>query len=162
MSNFNRKNIFDMCFLASNTIDVFKYVADEKNILLQCSIGPSIPKHIISDDVKIRQILTNLLHNAIKFAPNDSTILISANYKENRLFLSVEDKGEGVSGDADIFQPFVTKNPEGLGLGLFIVKELVNVLDGEISLRSTPFIGTCFTVSLPVEINFSSPSAIFN
>jgi signal transduction histidine kinase len=162
MTNFNRKNIFDMSLLVSNTIDVFKYVADEKNILIRHSVGPAIPKHIICDDVKIRQILTNLLHNAIKFAPNDSTILISADYKDNRLFLSVEDQGEGVSGDADIFQPFVTKNPDGLGLGLFIVKELVNVLGGDISLRSTPYIGTCFTVSLPIEINVSSPSTIRN
>ncbi len=108
-----------------------------------------------TDPKLLQQILTNLLINACKYSPNDSPIILETIQRDNDLFISVIDKGIGISSEeqANIFQPFYRKKEfigtvPGSGLGLSIVKRCLDVLGGEISFSSKENQGTTFTVRL--------------
>ncbi|MEA5570050.1 ATP-binding protein [Calothrix sp. UHCC 0171] len=108
------------------------------------------------DEVLLRHILCNLLNNAIKYSPENSTILFDLINQENRVIFQIQDSGIGIEEEdlPYIFQPFhrannVGKIP-GTGLGLAIVKKCVEAHRGEISVWSELDIGTTFTVSLPL------------
>ncbi|HXB08342.1 MAG TPA: HAMP domain-containing sensor histidine kinase [Puia sp.] len=145
-----RENLFNPKLLFQNTIEIYRYVAMESRIEIKTWISKEMPDFIQSDDIKIRHILTNLLHNAIKYAPDQSTVLVKCKVKDNVLQFSVHDKGEGIADGIDIFAPFVSKNPEGLGIGLFIVKEMVTILSGKVVVTSDEE-GTTFSVSIPLH-----------
>lgn len=146
-----RENLFNPRLLFQNTVEIYKYVAMESKIEIKTVISKDIPEHIRTDDMKIRHILTNLLHNAIKYAPDYSIVQVKCKVKDNALVFSVHDKGEGIGNDdVDIFAPFVSKNPDGLGIGLFIVKEMITVLNGKIDVISD-MEGTTFSVSIPLQ-----------
>src|SRR6185437_5663369 len=101
------ENLFNPRILFLNTTKLHKYTGIATNINVLCRIGTEVPQHIQSDEGKIRHILTNLLHNAIKFAPPNSVVLVKCNVKNDSLLFSVKDSGEGVPKDMDIFAPFV-------------------------------------------------------
>jgi signal transduction histidine kinase len=153
----NRKNSFDLKILFGNTTEVYRYLASEKNIRINGRFDKSLPRHIITDDIKIRHIYTNLLHNAIKFSPNDSEITVVLKTSLSHLIFRVEDCGEGIADPTRIFEAFASTNPEGLGLGLYIVKEHVNALHGKIEVISGKE-GTTFTVGIPLSV-VSQPAA---
>ncbi|HUB61462.1 MAG TPA: HAMP domain-containing sensor histidine kinase [Puia sp.] len=146
----NRKNCFDAKVLFSTTTDIYRYLASEKNIRITGRFDKSLPRHIIADDIKIRHIYTNLLHNAIKFSPNDSEITIAVRTAPGNLVFRVEDCGEGIADPSRIFEAFASTNPDGLGLGLYIVKEHVHALHGQIEVVSGKE-GTAFTVGIPLS-----------
>jgi signal transduction histidine kinase len=146
----NRKNCFDVRILFGNTTEVYRYLASEKNIRINGRFDKSLPRHIVTDDVKIRHIYTNLLHNAIKFSPNDSEITVAVKTSLNNLVFRVQDCGEGITDPTRIFEAFASTNPEGLGLGLYIVKEHVQALRGQIEVTSGKD-GTGFTVEVPLS-----------
>lgn len=108
------------------------------------------------DRVRLEQIVTNLLSNAIKFG-NGKPIVAELAANGNRAKLTVTDHGIGIDGNklASIFEPFERAVPErhygGLGLGLYIVRTIVNRLGGTIDVHSTPGAGTSFVVDLPRE-----------
>ncbi len=124
------------------------------------------------DPEKIAQIVTNLFSNAIKFTPNQGSIIFQVNEvnKDHATFLqlTVTDSGVGIPKERlpHIFDRFYqadsssTRVGEGTGIGLALTKSLVNLLDGSISVRSTLGEGTTFTVLLPAERNASSPTAL--
>src|SRR5580658_8841876 len=146
----NRKNCFDVRILFGNTTEVYRYLASEKNIRINGRFDKSLPRHIVTDDVKIRHIYTNLLHNAIKFSPNDSEITVAVKTSLSNLVFRVQDCGEGITDPTRIFEAFASTNPEGLGLGLYIVKEHVQALHGQIEVTSGKD-GTGFTVEVPLS-----------
>ena len=145
----NRKNCFDARILFGNTTEVYRYLASEKNIRINGRFDKSLPRHIITDDIKIRHIYTNLLHNAIKFSPNDSEITVTVKASPDLVF-KVQDCGEGIADPTRIFEAFASTNPEGLGLGLYIVKEHVHALRGQIEVTSGKE-GTMFSVEIPLS-----------
>ena len=149
MNTPNRNNSFDARILFGNTTEVYRYLASEKNIRITGLFERGMPRHIIADDIKIRHIYTNLLHNAIKFSPNDSEITVIVKTTSTILVFRVEDHGDGITDQSRLYQAFASTNPEGLGLGLFIVRELVNNLHGEINMCSSEQ-GTTFTVGIPL------------
>jgi signal transduction histidine kinase/DNA-binding response OmpR family regulator len=116
------------------------------------------------DEEKIRQIISNLLSNALKFTSKKGDIYISISTdNQNELCIKVKDTGKGIpeSQQHHIFDRFYqvdtthTRNAEGTGIGLALTKELVQLMDGEISVKSPPIgakVGTEFTVTLPLEI----------
>jgi len=137
----------------------------EKNnnrLVIDCS--PNLSK-IYSDDMKVRQVLINLLGNACKFTQN-GTISLKAEPSNiqsiDHVALSVSDTGTGISKDYidNLFKPFtqgdqsLNKSYGGTGLGLTICQKLSELLGGNISVDSTEGMGTTFTVTLPV--NYSS------
>lgn len=143
----------------------FQPLADAKGLALACDIAPTLEAAYISDPLRLRQIIGNLLSNAIKFTDH-GTVTLSADYVERRLVLSVADTGRGMPpADRDrIFQEFTrlpgAQGKEGFGLGLSIVRMLVQLLEGDILVDSVPGQGSTFTVRIPIYPVTTQPKAI--
>lgn len=115
---------------------------------------------VLIDPQRVDQILRNLVENALKFSPVDSTVTVSASIGPGSVALEVTDRGVGIpAGDLPmIFDRFhqagqvMTRENEGAGLGLFITKRLVEAMDGTIEVASTMGEGTTFTVRIPIPV----------
>ncbi|TYO98968.1 signal transduction histidine kinase [Geothermobacter ehrlichii] len=136
--------------------------AHRKNIELSCHIDRHIEPRLKGDPGRLRQIVLNLVGNAVKFTSEGKVILRAVRKKEkdNRIWLaiSVSDTGIGIPEEDQkiIFEPFTqvddsnTRKYDGTGLGLTIVRQLVLSMGGDISLESTPGKGSTFSVCLPL------------
>ncbi len=148
---------FDLGDTCEAVVEFHRPIADKKNLSLDWALDGAIPK-LNSDAGKIKQVLYNLVSNAIKFTPAGGTVRITAAVvEEDRVRLSVSDTGPGISEEAHgrVFEKFrqldasVTREHGGAGLGLAITKELVQMLGGEIVLQSAEGKGSTFSVTLP-------------
>jgi two-component system sensor histidine kinase/response regulator len=138
------------------TINALGLLADKKGLELACHIHPEVPNDVVGDPGFLRQILTNLVNNAIKFTEKGEVVVDVVNRKKTAknvaLQFSVQDTGIGIPLDAqkDIFQAFtqaegfLTRRHEGTGLGLAICSQLVRLMNGEIWVESTPGRGSTF------------------
>ena len=144
--------------------DIFELRATQKNINLQIEVEESLPKLLWIDETRVRQILLNLVGNAVKFTDKGfvkiRTVFEKKDEGHGTLKIEVIDTGKGISkrGQKEIFKPFVQWDPkgdtsQGTGLGLSITKNLVEILEGEIHLFSVPKRGTRFELTFyPVKI----------
>jgi signal transduction histidine kinase/CheY-like chemotaxis protein/HPt (histidine-containing phosphotransfer) domain-containing protein len=138
--------------------------AYSKGLAYETVIREDVPDQIETDDVRIKQILINLINNGIKYTERGSiTLEISGQYEENesyRLRFDVRDTGQGIREEdkAELFEAFSridikkNRNVEGTGLGLTIVKSVVDSMNGEIKVESEYGKGTVFTVCIPVKV----------
>lgn len=132
--------------------------ADAKNIDLQAQIAPDAGE-INADRRAVQQILINLVSNAIKFTPDGGDVVVGAKRIGSRLHFWVRDTGIGIAKEdfANLGKPFMqiqndyTRRFEGTGLGLSLVKGLVALHEGTMSIESMPGEGTTVTISLPVN-----------
>ncbi len=137
--------------------------AAAKNLAFIVNVDPTIPERVLADPHRLRQILTNLAGNAIKFT-QAGEVVIEVHYvgmRSDRVLLhfEVRDTGMGMAPDllAKLFRPFVqadastTRHFGGTGLGLSIVKRLCELMGGSIDVASSPGVGTTFSVTLPCE-----------
>ena len=153
---------YDVVFLASSITESVQEYAKQKNIILSFSASA---KSIITgiDDEKLERILLNLLSNAIKFTPKGKSVFVRV-YKTildqcDMVAVEVLDEGIGISESNQkvIFEKFIqvdsslTRQAEGTGLGLFLVKLFVDALEGVINLESHVGKGSKFTVLLPIR-----------
>jgi signal transduction histidine kinase len=130
--------------------------AQAKGIGLRVELAEGTPGSVLLDPTRLRQVLVNLVGNAVKFTPAGE-VVISVRWSEARLALSVRDTGIGISAAQRerIFQPFVqadastTRRFGGTGLGLTIVHRLVDAQGGAVSVDSVEGTGSTFTVTLP-------------
>ncbi|OEH84503.1 hypothetical protein BHU72_09870 [Desulfuribacillus stibiiarsenatis] len=132
-------------------LKVFSFIAKEKEIQLINDIPKSIP-YVLADEIRFRQIVSNLLDNAIKYT-SMGEVRISANIKGEGIEVSIADTGVGMDQEQlnDIFNPFFqVEATEGAGLGLSIVKQLLEIQGGQIAVRSVVGVGTTFIFSLPI------------
>ena len=150
--------------------------AEQKGLRLSCHVDPHIPSALIGDPTRLRQIIVNLVSNAVKFT-EQGTVTVSAELTGTRegrsgLSVSVSDTGIGISLEAqsNIFDAFsqadgsTTRKYGGTGLGLAIVKQLVALMGGTIELQSRPGEGTCvrFTVYCkPAAMQTQRPPELF-
>lgn len=137
--------------------------AHAKGLELNCFLPPSLPQRWHSDPTRIRQVLTNLIGNAVKFTEQgEVSVKVFAQKSEHDktvLRFEVRDTGIGMSpeGQARLFQPFsqadnsTARRFGGTGLGLSISKNLVNIMQGSIGVESALGQGTCFWFSLPIQ-----------
>jgi PAS domain S-box-containing protein len=140
--------------------NLFDAKASKKNINLILDIDKNIPEVLISDPLRIKQVIANLISNAIKFTPEGKKIFITIFYKNNQLFVSVKDEGIGIAKDKQkhIFEAFsqedssTTRKYGGTGLGLAISSKLVELLGGKLKLKSEVGKGSEFYFSIPVEV----------
>lgn len=159
---------FNLKDLSENVINGMKHLVEEKKIKLLIDCDNSIPNLIIGDSNRIRQIIVNLLTNAIKFT-NEGSIKLSLqtkklNEKHVNLEMSVADTGIGISEKMldDVFKKFTQVESKynrrygGAGLGLAITKDLVEAMGGKIGVKSTLGKGSLFWV----KINFALPKEI--
>jgi two-component system, sensor histidine kinase len=132
---------------------IFQPLAEDKHLGLNIELTPDLPEHLLLDEVRFRQILVNLISNAIKFTERGS-INVAVGWADGALIVSVEDTGKGIA-EADqerIFTAFEqVGNHPGTGLGLSIVKHLVTVMGGKLTLVSSLGQGSRFDVSLPAQ-----------
>lgn len=137
--------------------------AKKNNIKTEKSLAHNVPPLLFGDEERLKQVLNNLLSNALKFTHEGSiTLSVAVQKQVNTTFylrFSVTDTGIGISSDGvkKIFQRFVqvddspTRKYGGTGLGLYITKQIVDTLGGEITVESAPGVGTEFSVVLPFE-----------
>ena len=154
---------FNLHELIASIVSIMSPKAVEKGLKLTHSIDQQIPSHINGDPVRLNQVLTNLIFNAIKFTQKGYVSLdVRSSASEGRDVLVefvVKDTGIGIPEEmhAAIFDKFVqasndtTRKYGGSGLGLTIVKSLLELQDGKISLTSNPDAGSTFLVRLPFQ-----------
>ncbi|SMP66905.1 PAS domain S-box-containing protein [Desulfonatronum zhilinae] len=148
--------------LGDSVSDLFEVAAREKGVHLECSIDPDTPSRLIGDEARVRQILFNLVGNALKFTKQGSVRLEIAPLATDtdnvrKIWFCVSDTGIGIPDDklGGLFKPFVqvdgsyARGFQGAGLGLAIVKRLVALMDGKISVESEVGKGTSVHVVLP-------------
>ncbi|MFN8354783.1 MAG: ATP-binding protein [Spirosomataceae bacterium] len=136
----------------------FESLAQDRNMLFQYRQSQEHQMAYFDAD-KLEKIVTNLLSNAFKFTPENGRVEVHANYTEQQLVLKVQDWGIGIEADRlpHIFDRFYQgddsniRNYEGTGIGLALVKELVEVLKGSIAVESQVGKGTTFSVQLPID-----------
>ena len=155
--------------LVEEVADMLGPVASGKGLVLHKDIAPAVPAAIMGDPVRLRQVVTNLLGNAIKFTPVGQ-VAIALNVRpaagaaigadEVLLEIEVSDTGIGISAaaQATLFEAFsqadssTTRRFGGTGLGLAIVRQLVELMGGHVGVQSTPGEGSRFGVTLPAQI----------
>ncbi|MCA9150603.1 MAG: response regulator [Planctomycetales bacterium] len=143
--------------LITTTCQLLAIRAGDKGLSLKFEIDPSLPSVVRSDPIRLRQILINLLGNAIKFtAGGEIRCVAKWDAEEDRLTARVSDTGPGIPTDkiAHIFDPFVqgeasgASRREGIGLGLAISRRLAEMMGGGVSIESTGPTGTTFVFSI--------------
>src|SRR5699024_6297242 len=158
---------FDIHRLAKEIHKIHQSQAWVKNIDIDLNFIQNSPLYIKSDEFRIKQIITNLLTNAIKYSGPDSKIKYRVEVKDEKLFIEIKDQGIGISskiGDA-IFNKFFTavKDPSqynSVGLGLYITNKLVQSLSGKITYKSKLKHGTTFTVEIPIITEIALKSEV--
>ncbi|SFL62917.1 Signal transduction histidine kinase [Desulfomicrobium norvegicum] len=159
---------FAFADVRQSIIDIFGVPAHEKGVRLEVRADPRIPAHLFGDEVRLRQILFNLVGNAVKFTPKGRIdvrfVLVSAAGESPcRIRCTVQDSGVGIPGERlnDIFEPFIqvdgscVRTHQGAGLGLAIVRRLVDLMHGQIQIESVQGEGTSVAVTLPFAVGSS-------
>lgn len=166
-------NHSDFCIraLVEDIIDVFKPLCDEKGIRLYIALDFPENTYLNGDAARIGQVIDNLISNAVKFTQQGHISVQLALDKNNArldLQIAVEDTGEGMSADTvkSLFTPLIhgdktspTKN-SGSGLGLTIVKQIVDKMEGEITVKTDMGKGTVFEAKLPVDYASQAEGAL--
>ena len=155
---------FDPHVLVEEAVKLFAERARQRSLDLRCQIDSQVPSQCQGDPVRLRQVLSNLIANAVKFTERGgisvSASLIEADGPRQRLRIAVQDTGIGITPQqqARLFQPFVqadgsmTRKYGGTGLGLAISKKLLEAMGGEIGLESQAGAGSTFWFSFPCDV----------
>jgi len=147
---------FDLADLARATVDALTAQAAERQVSLIVT-GPSV--HVHADADRIRQVLVNLLDNAIRFSPSGQVVSVSISPSPNEVTVAVQDHGPGIppAEQRRVFERFyradrsrARKSEGGAGLGLAIAQALVQAHGGRITLESNPSQGTTVRFTLPI------------
>ncbi len=150
------KNPFDLNIILSRSPSTIKSLADKKKIKMELNIDPNLD-FIEADEIRIKQMLYNLISNAIKFTDPGKRIGIEAHIKDDRAVIEVWDEGIGIAEEdlENVFNPFEqvgqaeSGKPEGTGLGLAISRRLIELHGGSLSVKSKKRAGSRFTILLP-------------
>lgn len=152
--------IFNLEEVLSHTMELFVASAHQKQTTIISFIDPTIPSEILADQLRLGQIVSNFLSNAIKFTPANGIIEVDAVYENGSIKISVEDSGVGIAKRdiKKIFDAFtqaqnsIIKRSGGTGLGLSICKQLAEIMGGYIDVESVVGKGSKFTLNLPVVV----------
>ncbi len=154
--------------------NMVNFRATDKGLALRVYNDVNIPNKLNGDEFRIRQILTNLLTNAIKYT-NEGSVVLNMTFdrvsdKEIKLRISVKDTGQGISEENQkkLFEAFTrfdlkqNQTVEGTGLGLRITKQLVELMKGSITVQSAVGVGSEFTVTIPQQVTENVPIGSFD
>ena len=142
-----------------SAVSVCKSARPDSHVPIITDIPPNLPIHCIGDEQRIKQILVNLIGNALKFT-REGTITLKAVVKSNELLVSITDTGVGISASdlTKIFHRFqqvdssLLRKFEGSGLGLSIAKGLSELMGGDLSVTSVVGKGSEFVLKLPLKL----------
>ncbi len=164
-------NAYQLVPLVNDCYNMFFNLANDKKQTLSISWNPEIPTALDGDEVRIKQILSNLISNAVKYTPDGGTIKIGVDFKPISadsiiLLLKVQDTGIGIREEDlphlfENFQRFElnrNRSIQGTGLGLSITRNLVSLLHGVIDVESTYGEGSTFIVKIPQTVVDSTPT----
>ncbi len=155
---------FDLRPTIEKTVGTLGLTATEKGLELLCLVPPDLPREVRGDPIRLRQVLINLLGNALKFTPSGhvccSCAVDSMDGDECVLRFRVEDTGIGIPADKQqaIFEDFTqvdsssTRVYGGTGLGLSIARKLVRLMGGDITVKSVPSHGSAFEFTVRMEV----------
>jgi signal transduction histidine kinase/DNA-binding response OmpR family regulator len=156
-------NDFDFTKMVETTMSVMKQNAREKGVSLKYDYHYQFNRIMVADELRLSQVIINLISNAVKFTPEGGYVRLDADVVEeaNRhiLTVSVTDTGIGIAPENmdKLFKSFeqadnsITRSYGGSGLGLSICKQIVKLMGGDITVKSTPGIGSIFSFSVPVS-----------
>lgn len=158
---------FSLCSLVEKVTEIMALKAHQKQLELMVDIEDSLHDTYFGDGNRIRQILLNLVGNAVKFTKRGDIILHIYGgkniYNKKEIIIEVQDSGIGMTPEqvSKLFERFaqadssITKEYGGTGLGLNITKRLLDLMGGSINVQSTMGIGTRFTITIPLELDHS-------
>lgn len=164
---------FDLIKMIQGTVTLMSGAAADKNVTLKSQIPDNFPRFLIGDPTRLRQILLNLINNALKFT-QEGTVTVELRATRNEaecaknpdsdpvydIYFAVEDTGIGIAPEAQqrLFTPFIQADSSiarkygGTGLGLAICRRLVNAMNGEINVRSELNVGSTFFFTIPMQL----------
>ncbi len=148
----SKKEVLDLSATLESSLRQFEPQASRKEVALRSNIAAGIK--ILGDTEKVHQVLLNVLINALDASSpgSDINVSLASNSKKNAV-ITVKDEGEGISREhlERIFDPFFTTKVSGTGLGLTLVKSIVEGHDGSVGISSEPGLGTTVLVSFPIQ-----------
>lgn len=156
----------DVFEIINQSADIIKFSAEKKKLELLLNVAPNLPRFAYTDSVRLKQILANLLGNAVKFTDHGEIELKveynSINYETGRFRFSVRDTGIGITLEQQkkLFKVFsqadssVTRKYGGTGLGLVISQMIATKLGSEIEIDSTPRVGTVFSFVIETSVEY--------
>ena len=145
----------DLGALAREVIDLYEYVAEEAGVVLTCNIDGS--QHVRGDRRRLAQAVANVVDNAIKYSDRGGAVTLRVQRAEAFARITVEDAGMGIEpGDLDkiwqrLYRTDKSRSRRGLGLGLSLVKAIVEAHGGSVHVTSQPARGSVFSLSLPLS-----------
>ncbi|WP_419148810.1 two-component sensor histidine kinase BarA [Pseudoalteromonas 'SMAR'] len=161
---------FELRDAVNEVMTLLAPTAHDKQLEFSISVNPHVPDNLIGDPTRFKQVLTNLISNAIKFTEKGS-VKVDINHRlidetQSSLLVSISDTGVGIAQDKQdtLFTPFaqadtsITRKFGGTGLGLIITKHIVEAMQGRITLNSAPGNGTCFSFNAV----FALPNRLYN
>jgi signal transduction histidine kinase/DNA-binding response OmpR family regulator len=162
---------FDLRLTIEDVNEMLAPKIEDRNLELVLRYPPELPRHFVGDSGRIRQVMTNLLGNAVKFTPSGSIAIEVACESRDAaravMRISVHDTGPGISPEKLewVFEKFsqadssTTRKYGGTGLGLAITKQLVNLMGGSIAATSRPGEGSTFSFTLPLALDTNPHAA---
>ncbi|MCL2200369.1 MAG: response regulator [Oscillospiraceae bacterium] len=167
-------NVFDFEKTLKNITNMAGIRAEEKKLNFYVDLDYDAPRHILGDEMRLTQVITNLLTNAIKFTPEKGTVILKVDRQSQInddvvLRVEVSDTGIGISKDQQrkLFKSFnqasagISQKYGGTGLGLAICKRIVEFMDGEIWVESELGKGSCFTFTFATKQMEGKPRTTF-
>ena len=151
--------------LLDDVIDIYQLVAEEKHIDVAAELEPPCAAPV--DRVRMRQVFANLLDNALKYTSEGGTVRVSCRTAAERVIVIFDDTGMGISSEEQgriwgrLYRGDKSRSQRGLGLGLSLVKAIVEAHGGEVSVQSKIGHGSTFTVSLPASAIAGDPNDAF-
>ena len=149
---------FDLHDLMERVVELLSPRAQDKGIEIAASVARGVPRRVVGDEDRLRQVLLNLAGNAVKFTQSGGVGISVARGKAGEIVISVRDTGPGIAASqlGAIFDEFeradatLASRHEGVGLGLAISRRIVARMQGTITVESTPGVGSCFRVTVPL------------
>ncbi len=143
----------DLSELINEVVDLYRYVAEEKNVGIHTAFSGGL--HLAADPNRMRQVVANLLDNAVKYTPAGGKVDVEALQREKEVIITVKDNGIGINRE-DLpkvwdrhYRGDESRAQRGLGLGLSVVKSIVEIHSGQVEVSSEPGAGSTFSVYLP-------------
>ncbi len=144
----------NVCNIVEDIVDAYIYVAEDRGIAVHTRFGKDL--WVVADSTRIYQIMSNLLENALKYTPRGGRIDMEAKSRDNEIVITVKDTGMGIYEEElpkiwdRSYRGDQSRSQAGLGLGLSLVKAIVQAHKGHVGVSSQPGKGSTFTIALPV------------
>jgi signal transduction histidine kinase len=146
------RQLINISTLIERVVDMYQFVAEEKNVQIYIDVPQKC--YAAVDPERISQVVANLLDNAIKFTPSGGEVSIEAHKIENKIKIKIKDNGDGISSEEipriweRLYRSDQSRSQKGLGLGLNLVKAIIEAHSGRVEVKSEPGKGSTFNIIL--------------